>query len=1005
VNAGPFVLQSDATDVATFGGSIEPPDTQLAAGPTQLFELVNDVGQVYTKTGTTVGATLNLNTFFPVPAGMFFTDPRVIFDAESGRWFLSGLAFNSTNFTSQVMVAISSGSDAAASTYNFFVIPFNTGVNNAICDQPKLGVNSDKVTVSCSNFTSNTTFTHESTFFINKSEMVAATTPHAWEIDDARLFAVQPVTALTPTPTEYLVENDSVHGFCGSSSLWLASVTGVPSVSQPNPPGIPILCFGMAATAIPPAAQQPAGGNATVNTNDDRFNSAVWRNGTLWTGGNNACTPIGDTVVRSCLRLATIQTLDGIMQNTNFASNGAYLYYPGLSLDGSNDLFVSYTESSSTVNPGAVAFDLPALSFTPEAFTVVQGGAAAYNSTNASGPRWGDYSAAAVDPTNSANVWVTAEFAAAAGTFNWSTATAELSVPAPAASTIAPTSGQALGGTPVTISGTAFHPGATVKFGNNLATSAVVAPGGASLTATTPSGVVGATTVTVTNPDGTSTTVPGGFSYTAPAPVGTTFFFAEGNTISGFTETLYLFTPNTSGNAQVTYQTDTGPVGPISHALTAGQVTTVDVLNDLGGVNHIGVSAEVVLPGPGVAERGLNFSLTSAPNWHGTENKVGATAPNSTWLFAEGSTHPAYSEFLTLQNPDPATASNVSINYFTDRGAVVQKTLTIQPQHRVTVEVFTAGTSANCAIDPTSGAAQGCGVGPNVIGVSTQVTVTSGPAIVAERPMYVNGFDFGSGPIRDGHDAFGANSAAGTWNFAEGTSIGGFNEYLTLLNADATNASNVNIDYFTEQGTHVTKTITLPHSSRTTVEVFNGSLTNSSCAISNGVAVSCGVGGGVTGVSTKVSVTSGPNIVAERPMYISFDFGTGIVAGADDVVGATSLGTVFGFSYGQTTAGENDYLTIQNSGAQAATVTIAYYDAAGGFPRTATIVVFGNSRRTVRTFLPPSQGPGDVGPGFANLGIVVSSDQPILVEEPTYSSVAVRYGAADTIGFTPAPAF
>src|SRR5262249_37507831 len=85
------------------------------------------------------------------------------------------------------------------------------------------------------------------------------------------------------------------------------------------------------------------------------------------------------------------------------------------------------------------------------------------------------------------------------------------------------------------------------------------------------------------------------------------------------------------------------------------------------------------------------------------------------------------------------------------------------------------------------------------------------------RPMYVNGFSFGSGPIRDGHDAFGANSPATTWYFAEGTTLAGFNEYLTLQNSGSS-ISNVTVTYFTDSGALVTRTLQLPATSRTTLE-------------------------------------------------------------------------------------------------------------------------------------------------------------------------------------------
>src|SRR5262249_32434817 len=70
-----------------------PPDPNLSVGPTQVFEMVNVSGRIFTKTGFPV-STFSLNSFFGVTAGFRESDPHVIFDALSGRWFAVYLEFN-----------------------------------------------------------------------------------------------------------------------------------------------------------------------------------------------------------------------------------------------------------------------------------------------------------------------------------------------------------------------------------------------------------------------------------------------------------------------------------------------------------------------------------------------------------------------------------------------------------------------------------------------------------------------------------------------------------------------------------------------------------------------------------------------------------------------------------------------------------------------------------------------------------------------------------------------
>jgi hypothetical protein len=42
-----------------------------------------------------------------------------------------------------------------------------------------------------------------------------------------------------------------------------------------------------------------------------------------------------------------------------------------------------------------------------------------------------------------------------------------------------------------------------------------------------------------------------------------------------------------------------------------------------------------------------------------------------------------------------------------------------------------------------------------------------------------------------------------------------------------------------------------------------------------------------------------------------------------------------------------------------------------------------------------------VGANVSPLGIVISAQQPILVEKPTYNSTSSGYGATDTLGYSP----
>jgi hypothetical protein len=87
--------------------------------------------------------------------------------------------------------------------------------------------------------------------------------------------------------------------------------------------------------------------------------------------------------------------------------------------------------------------------------------------------------------------------------------------PPPNPTSVTPASGSANGGTPVTITGTGFSAGATVKFGGTSATNVNVA-GSTSITATTPAHAAGTVDVVVTNTtDNQTGTLSGGYVYTS----------------------------------------------------------------------------------------------------------------------------------------------------------------------------------------------------------------------------------------------------------------------------------------------------------------------------------------------------------------------------------------------------------------------------------------------------------------------------------------------------------
>ena len=227
------------------------------------------------------------------------------------------------------------------------------------------------------------------------------------------------------------------------------------------------------------------------------------------------------------------------------------------------------------------------------------------------------------------------------------------------------------------------------------------------------------------------------------------------------------------------------------------------------------------------------------------------------------------------------------------------------------------------------------------------------------------------------------------WYFPEGRAGAGFKEWLTLENPNNTLCA-VTINYLAQpdgKPTYtVTKSVNVPATSRMT-EWVDGDLRTSPTGpgISDAAQIN---------VNTQAT-PSCTGIVAERPLYYN---ALGTNSGSD-VIGMTHLGTTFYFgdlAEGTQPGGGSysSFITILNPvGGQTATVTATYYSN-GTAANHQTIVVTGGSRGTIF--------PAGVAPSRSV--VVVTSDQPVAVERPSYfvningGQAGIVSGGVDVVG-------
>ena len=109
---------------------------------------------------------------------------------------------------------------------------------------------------------------------------------------------------------------------------------------------------------------------------------------------------------------------------------------------------------------------------------------------------------------------------------------------------------------------------------------------------------------------------------------------------------------------------------------------------------------------------------------------------------------------------------------------------------------------------------------------------------------------FGPSSARGGHNAEAASQPSAIWHFAEGSTQGGFNTFLLLMNPNNATAS-VTVSFLQEAAPATTLTYTVPPNSRKTIWA-------------NQI---------LSGVAFSTVVTSDQPIVAERAMYFNNNSG------------------------------------------------------------------------------------------------------------------------------------
>lgn len=382
------------------GGTVVPPDPELAVGPNHAIAAVNLALEIYDKTGTSLSGPVTYATFFnamgaPCTGGF---DPNVLYDESADRFIIGVDSDGGVSYC----VAVSQTGDPMGA-YNMYEFD-SVDVGGTFFDYPHAGVGDDALYMGANLFGSGQGWMYA----MDKAAMYAG---------GAATIVMQQLNAGHETP-----QPANLHGwdqgtwptggphyiFAGTA---FSSASNYALYSWDDPFGANT--FTLEGTYNLPAIHgvsvgSPVGalqqGGSSITGNDPRPLDFEYRNGSAWTAMTVSCNPGGGTV--NCIQWAEVDlATQTIAQTDVIASSGEYRYFPDFAVDHCGNAFVGYTRSSSTSFPSVYAAG-PVMAGVNPGETLVKAGETTYS---AFADRWGDYTGMTIDP-DGRSAWYLGEY-------------------------------------------------------------------------------------------------------------------------------------------------------------------------------------------------------------------------------------------------------------------------------------------------------------------------------------------------------------------------------------------------------------------------------------------------------------------------------------------------------------------------------------------------------------------------------------------------------------------
>lgn len=415
-NSVTTILPTSLCPIDTFegvlsDGSYIPPDTHGAVDTEYVVSATNYAVRIQKRSSAFISL-LTLDAFWGstiLSHGGGAFDPRIHYDPLSQRWVMVAFAYGQTAY-SQLMIAVSQTSNPAGTWNKYRVILDATGAN--WLDFPNVGINSKWIVVT-GNWFSNSTGngTGAAMYVFNKSALVAGTGAPYTKISPSG-FALCPATTYDASEANMFVVD--VYN-SGSGKLRLRKISGaVGSETLSTTIGYPTssTTWSGSATVSNGGFSPQTGTTNLLDAGDNRITKLVQRNGKLWCA-HNIYLPAGGAS-RCSIMWWQFDSLANPIQNgiINDPTGVVDYVYPSIAVNKNDDAIIGYSYLSSTMHPSSgysLRFHGDPLDSLEQPFIYRHGLNTYYQTFGGTKNRWGDYSAAVVDPKNDVDFWTAQE--------------------------------------------------------------------------------------------------------------------------------------------------------------------------------------------------------------------------------------------------------------------------------------------------------------------------------------------------------------------------------------------------------------------------------------------------------------------------------------------------------------------------------------------------------------------------------------------------------------------